>query len=614
MFLFLENHGLRTPFGNLYISDEEGRSFSLSMENIIKGNAVDFERVTSLDGTFIANRYDADHTHDPSLKRKNNKVVEFDEADIIAEEERKTQKSRMGNSANSNKKQEVTEMQVLKIEDSIPAAEVQQQVRTYITHNKGGKWELLNAPKKTSKGKAIDCYIEDDCSLHLEIYSHQGALAPVYSVESAVGIVLGTGNLGKRLTDNNSAKNLYISRDGGLNWRSVKQGVHIYEIGDHGALIVIAAKGRPTKNVEFSWDEGQSWETLQIAEEDIFVENIIIDPNSISQQFMVYGSYAESDSDAEGSKNSKQDKNGFLTYLDFSSLHEPQCKGADNAGAEDSDYEQWSPYDGRHGDNKCYLGQQVTYVRRKQDAMCYNGEDLERIIHREPCSCTEMDYECDVGFHRAEGSSGACQEVPTTASDEEKLAAELERQNEQCAEYGYYEVTQGYRKIPGNICSGGLDLAPYRYECNYRGYFGSLFSFKGLIMTAILAAVLYFGWPIIEAVLILLPIPDPASIKQSFFGFYNSIKNSLGSSGSARASGDHKKDGYASNFGEMPDNLDDQDSGDDDNEDIGKDDNGRGLNYDSDEKEGVSGDADTELISLDSVPTKKAVPKLRKPK
>ena len=100
-------------------------------------------------------------------------------------------------------------------------------------------------------------------------------------------------------------------------------------------------------------------------------------------------------------------------------------------------------------------------------------------------------------------------------TETEKQQRELERQNEQCAEYGYYEVTQGYRKIPGNICTGGIDLAPYRYPCNYGGYFGSLFSFRGLFMSAVLAAVLYFGWPIIEAVLILLPIPDPAGAKDT---------------------------------------------------------------------------------------------------
>ena len=65
------------------------------MENVIKGNAVDFERVTSLDGTFVANRYDDGHTHDPAFNRRF-KNKEFDEADMIAQEEQKSSKSRMG--------------------------------------------------------------------------------------------------------------------------------------------------------------------------------------------------------------------------------------------------------------------------------------------------------------------------------------------------------------------------------------------------------------------------------------------------------------------------------------------------------------------------------------
>jgi hypothetical protein len=32
-------------------------------------------------------------------------------------------------------------------------------------------------------------------------------------------------------------------------------------------------------------------------------------------------------------------------------------------------------------------------------------------------------------------------------------------------------------------------------------------------MWGVLGAVLYFGWPIIEAILIVLPIPDPSEIK-----------------------------------------------------------------------------------------------------
>ena len=79
---------------------------------------------------------------------------------MIAEEERKASKSRMSNSGTSNKQVETTR-QVFKIEDSVPAAEVQENVKTYITHNKGARWELIRAPTVTSKGEAIECFLED---------------------------------------------------------------------------------------------------------------------------------------------------------------------------------------------------------------------------------------------------------------------------------------------------------------------------------------------------------------------------------------------------------------------------------------------------------------------
>jgi len=139
-----------------------------------------------------------------------------------------------------NSKQVRTRASVAKREDFLSGKQLETNVRTYITHNKGGSWELVRSPTKTSKGKSIDCYAEDNCSLHLEIYSSMGELSPVYSTESAVGIVLGTGNLGANLTPNGHSKNLYLSRDGGLNWQSVMPGEFIYEIGDHGALLIAA--------------------------------------------------------------------------------------------------------------------------------------------------------------------------------------------------------------------------------------------------------------------------------------------------------------------------------------------------------------------------------------
>lgn len=114
-------------------------------------------------------------------------------------------------------------------------------IRTYITHNKGGKWELIKAPELDINGKARKCYLEDGCSLHLEIYSSNGVFPPPYSQETAVGIILAVGNIGKVLEKHKPDKlSTYISRDGGIVWTEIKKGSHIYEIGDHGGLIVMA--------------------------------------------------------------------------------------------------------------------------------------------------------------------------------------------------------------------------------------------------------------------------------------------------------------------------------------------------------------------------------------
>ena len=60
---------------------------------------------------------------------------------------------------------------------------------------------------------------------------------------------------------------------------------------------------------------------MQITDAPVFIQNIIIEPNSISQQFMVYGVYADDSIDDD--MTPVKDGRAFLTYLDFSALHEP---------------------------------------------------------------------------------------------------------------------------------------------------------------------------------------------------------------------------------------------------------------------------------------------------
>jgi len=51
---------------------------------------------------------------------------------------------------------------------------------------------------------------------------------------------MAVGNVGKELDKRVDRMNTYLSRDGGLTWSEVKKGSHIYEIGDHGGLIIMA--------------------------------------------------------------------------------------------------------------------------------------------------------------------------------------------------------------------------------------------------------------------------------------------------------------------------------------------------------------------------------------
>jgi len=37
----------------------------------------------------------------------------------------------------------------------------------------------------------------------------------------------------------------------------------------------------------------------------------------------------------------------------------------------------------------------------------------------------------------------------------------------------------------------------------------SVISFKSIFLAGLIGAALYYGWPIIEAIILILPIPDP---------------------------------------------------------------------------------------------------------
>lgn len=200
-------------------------------------------------------------------------------------------------------------------------------VRTVISFNKGGSWNYIKAPKVDSLGNKYDCE-KDKCYLHLHGITHFHQYAPFYSIENAVGLVMGTGNVGDHLRYESNEVNTFFSSDGGLTWIEAHKGAFIYEFGDHGGLIVMADDQRKVNQVVFSWDQGHSWFDFELGKFGLDVDNIVIEPNSSVTEFLLYGT---------------RNGIGILYHLDFSTLGQPICHGIWSVNSESSDYETWSP-------------------------------------------------------------------------------------------------------------------------------------------------------------------------------------------------------------------------------------------------------------------------------
>jgi hypothetical protein len=309
--------------------------------------------------------------------------------------------------------------------------------QTVITFDKGGEWKPLIAPRKDVDGKTVEC--EGKCHLHLHGRS-SNKWGTFYSSPAATGIIVATGNVGNALSDRTDEVNTFFSRDAGLTWQEVAKGSQIYEIADHGGLMVLADNMRKTNQVKYSWNEGLTFTDLQFAEEAMEVENIITEPAGKSQTFIVYGQKAGK---------------GLLVQLDFSSLHKKQCAAIEAAGSTDSDYEIWSPSASLRS-GACLMGQLVTFTRRKRDAACFNGNH-DRKQFSKLCQCEDSDFECDFGYEQTEAADGKTICQPAAKGPPKPAPPE------DCQDFWFKTI--GYRKVAGNNCQGVTSRSPTRESC-----------------------------------------------------------------------------------------------------------------------------------------------------
>eukprot|EP00930_Biecheleria_cincta_P083655 TRINITY_DN73187_c0_g1_i1.p1 TRINITY_DN73187_c0_g1~~TRINITY_DN73187_c0_g1_i1.p1 ORF type:complete len:877 (-),score=163.36 TRINITY_DN73187_c0_g1_i1:28-2658(-) len=415
------NHGNKeNQVGNVYISDAQGYRFTLSLQNNVRGSGGDceFDKVLSLEGVYISNFKDIPQAADANSAKGDDKKKEDSEAAQEVEE---------AGAAGT---------EVDKRRTPRAKAKSESIVRTVISFDKGSVWSYLKPPRVDSLGKQIECP-PDRCWLHLHGVTNSNNYAPFYSTENAIGIIMGTGNVGPYLRFEQDQVNTYLSRDGGLTWMEAHKGAFIYEYGDHGGLVVMADDVKKTKLVVFSWNEGQSWYDFELSSMPLEVDNVVTEPNATSTKFLLYGTRGDT---------------GVMYHLDFETLGQPLCKGIWAADSVSSDYETWSPSDGKSVE-KCLMGKQVTYTRRKQTSECFNGEKFERPTNRKTCECTQENFECEVGFTRKVGSM----ECRFAEDGSLPVPASCKREN--------YFTANAYRKVVGDACEGGWTPSPAQVPC-----------------------------------------------------------------------------------------------------------------------------------------------------
>lgn len=191
---------------------------------------------------------------------------------------------------------------------------VRKQLRTMMTHNDGGQWSFLTPPDKDSRGNAYSCSSPlSKCALNLHGYTERVDVRDTYSSGSAIGILMGVGNVGSHLIDYDES-DTFMSDDGGITWHESHKGPYQWEYGDQGSIVVIVRDGQPTNHVLYTLDEGRTWIEYAFSDEEMYIRDITTLPSDTSRKFVLF---AKSNAESEQMK---------IINLDFSGLTDRKCK------------------------------------------------------------------------------------------------------------------------------------------------------------------------------------------------------------------------------------------------------------------------------------------------
>uniref|UniRef100_A0A8C8RJX9 Sortilin related VPS10 domain containing receptor 1 n=1 Tax=Pelusios castaneus TaxID=367368 RepID=A0A8C8RJX9_9SAUR len=297
---------------------------------------------------------------------------------------------------------------------------IDNQVKTFITYNKGRDWRLLQAPDTDLRGNPVHCLLPY-CSLHLHLKVSENPYTSgnIASRDTAPSIIVASGNIGTELSDNDIS--MFVSSDAGNTWRQIFEEEHsVLYLDQGGVLVAMKHTSLPIRHLWLSFDEGRSWSKYSFTSIPLFVDGVLGEPGEETLIMTVFGHFSH--------RSEWQ-----LVKVDYKSIFDRRCG--------EEDYRPWQLHSQGEA---CIMGAKRIYRKRKSETKCMQGR-YAGAMASEPCVCTEADFDCDYGYERH--SNGQC--LPAFWYNPSSLSKD-------CSFGQSYLNSTGYRKVVSNNCTDGV--------------------------------------------------------------------------------------------------------------------------------------------------------------
>ncbi|KAM6266176.1 VPS10 domain-containing receptor SorCS1 [Porphyrio hochstetteri] len=297
---------------------------------------------------------------------------------------------------------------------------IDNQVKTFITYNKGRDWNLLQAPDTDLRGNPIHCLLPY-CSLHLHLKVSENPYTSgnIASRDTAPSIIVASGNIGTELSDTDIS--MFVSSDAGNTWRQIFEEEHsVLYLDQGGVLVAIKHTSLPVRHLWLSFDEGRSWSKYSFTSLPLFVDGVLGEPGEETLIMTVFGHFSH--------RSEWQ-----LVKVDYKSIFDRRCA--------EEDYRPWQLHSQGEA---CIMGAKRIYRKRKSEKKCMQGK-YAGAMTSEPCVCTEADFDCDYGYERHR--NGQC--LPAFWYNPSSLSKD-------CSLGQSYLNSTGYRKVVSNNCTDGV--------------------------------------------------------------------------------------------------------------------------------------------------------------